>query len=156
MMALTVWQPWATLIAIGAKPFEFRMHNRARIYAGQRIAIHSGMRPIRHREVADMIGWLPWPMLTGLDETLAMPLLGGWMTGKAILPLGHVLCTALLGEPIRTEELTQRMGNVFGATLRDSDRFDHTKWGWPLTEIEPLRPPVPARGMQGFWKWRDG
>jgi len=24
MKALTIWQPWASLIMIGAKPFEFR------------------------------------------------------------------------------------------------------------------------------------
>jgi hypothetical protein len=27
-------------------------------------------------------------------------------------------------------------------------------WAWPMLEVEPLTPPVPTRGAQGFWEWR--
>jgi hypothetical protein len=53
------------------------------------------------------------------------------------LPLSSVLCTAQLGQPIRASAYAARHG-------RDSDRIDHTKWGWPLTAIERLEPFVPA------------
>lgn len=49
--ALTVWQPWATLIAIGAKPFEFRGWAAPKAYQGQRIAIHAGSRRPSVREM---------------------------------------------------------------------------------------------------------
>ena len=35
----------------------------------------------------------------------------------------------------------------------DSDRIDHSKFAWPLTDIERFEPVVPARGAQGFWDW---
>lgn len=53
MKALTVWQPWATLIIAGAKPFEFRRwdyRTRDRGLEGQRIVIHAGARPIKRAE----------------------------------------------------------------------------------------------------------
>ena len=61
-----------------------------------------------------------------------------------------VVCTAVLGQPIRNAELAQRMGVPW---VNDSDRDDHTNWGWPLTEIERVRPFQPATGAQGFWMW---
>jgi len=58
MKALTIWQPWASLIMIGAKPFEFRRwdyRERERALEGQRIVIHAGVRPIVRDEVEDML-----------------------------------------------------------------------------------------------------
>jgi hypothetical protein len=37
----------------------------------------------------------------------------------------------------------------------DSDRIDHHKFAWPLRDVQPFEPPVPARGSQGFWNWED-
>jgi hypothetical protein len=42
MKAITVWQPWASLIAIGAKPYEFRGWQPPRAIIGQRITEDSG------------------------------------------------------------------------------------------------------------------
>jgi hypothetical protein len=57
--ALTIWQPWATLIMIGTKPFEFRRwdyRERERSLEGQRIVIHAGARPSALRAaVADVL-----------------------------------------------------------------------------------------------------
>ncbi|SRR5579871_1775135 len=58
MKALTIWQPWASLIIIGAKPREFRPRSFLRYIGppkvGERIAIHSAMRPIRRDEVVQL------------------------------------------------------------------------------------------------------
>ena len=55
MMALTVWQPWATLIALGHKPYEFRRWTPSRSLIGQRIAIHAGARAVRRSEVVELM-----------------------------------------------------------------------------------------------------
>lgn len=58
MKALTIWQPWASLILIGAKPFEFRRwdyRERERALEGQRIVIHAGARPVVCDEVEEML-----------------------------------------------------------------------------------------------------
>jgi hypothetical protein len=153
--AITIWQPWATLIAEGFKPFEFRGWPAPVALRGKRIAIHAGARPVKRKEVAALIyelrtsGKVP---LAGLDKTDAiLTLLDRVHTSPGSMPLSSVLCLATLGEPIRNEELAARLGLPW---TNDSDRDEHSNWGWPLTDIERLEPFVPARGMQGFWTWR--
>src|SRR6185369_13939683 len=58
MHALTVYQPWASLVMIGAKPYEFRRwdyRTRAPALEGQRIVIHAGARAIKPDEIRDLI-----------------------------------------------------------------------------------------------------
>jgi hypothetical protein len=42
MRALTIWQPWATLIVLGKKPVENRDWPAPQSVIGQRVAIHGG------------------------------------------------------------------------------------------------------------------
>src|ERR1700731_1099317 len=55
MKAITIWQPWASLIMIGAKPHEFRGYPAPRFVRGQRIVIHAGARPVKPFEVEDLL-----------------------------------------------------------------------------------------------------
>lgn len=153
MYALTIWQPWATLIAEGCKPFEFRGWPLPKRLEGQRIAIHAGSRPARRGEIAELIVKLSGEdrRQTGLVKWgRCMDLLEMWHTSPGMLPLASVLCTAIIGAPIRNEQLAERLGIEW---MNDSDRDEHSNWGWPLTEIEPVVPMAPARGAQGFWHW---
>jgi hypothetical protein len=79
MKALTIWQPWASLIMIGAKPFEFRRWDfRARepSLVGERIVIHAGTRPMKADEIEDLIERLSEynGAGTGMDARKALPL----------------------------------------------------------------------------------
>ncbi len=147
MKALTIWQPWATLIMIGAKPFEFRRWPAPKAFRRQRIVIHAGQRPVRQAEVRALMlnirrgGYAE----TGLTEEPAMKLLDRVRQGF-VLPTACGLGTAVLGEPKQAAE-------IFGDMVGDSDRVDHQIWAWPLGEIEAFDEPVPARGAQGFWSW---
>ncbi|WP_287149604.1 ASCH domain-containing protein [Mesorhizobium sp.] len=151
MKALTIWQPWATLIMAGVKPYEFRGWPAPVAIRGQRIAIHAGARPVKKAEIADLIIRLrsaeAWS--TALKpEALAM--LERWHSNPHALPLASIIGTAVLGQPQRAFEIVAE----FGARLNDSDRHEHSNWAWPLTAIEPLEPIQPAKGAQGFWDWR--
>lgn len=42
---ITLWQPWATLVAAGAKPFEFRAWPAPQRLWGRRVAGHTGTLP---------------------------------------------------------------------------------------------------------------
>jgi hypothetical protein len=42
--ALTIWQPWATLVIADCKPYEFRTWPAPRHLWGKRIAIHAAAR----------------------------------------------------------------------------------------------------------------
>jgi hypothetical protein len=145
MKALTVWQPWASLIAWGMKPYEFRRWAAPASMIGQRIAIHAGARKLRIDEVYGLVLDLQRGEKGAALRAEAMPLLRQVLDGQVTLPHSHILCTVTLGRPIRATELP--------AEWADSERADHHVFGWPMLDIEPLTPPEPATGAQGFWHW---
>ena len=157
--AVSVLQPWAELIAAGCKPFEFRGDKPWARLIGKRIAIQAMQPQMKRIEIATLINRLStadW-RATGLsDRGKSLDILEkiwrlGWDKGRnEALPLGHIVCTAILGQPIRNEELAAALGIPW---VNDSDRDEHSNWGWPLTEIERVDPPVRATGKQGFWRW---
>lgn len=149
MKIITVWQPWASLIAAGLKPWEFRGWVPPRSIIGTRIGIHASARKVKPAEVAELIdlvrsdpsrvclmdGALPW-----LEKVLAQP---------ERLPLSAIVCTGILGQPVNGLDLARQ----FGGRVNDSDRHDHANFGWPISDVQPLFPPVEARGAQGFWNY---
>lgn len=159
MKTTTIYQPWASLIAIEAKPFEFRKASyldrisyRGGPSIGERIAIHASARPIKMEEVVDILKRID-DGESALDVDKAMPLLmsiyhAHRIRRRTIVPFSAVVCTAIIGEPKTVTEL-------FADKIADSSRLNHAMWGWPLSHIEPLMPPVAATGHQGFWQWND-
>lgn len=136
---ITVWQPWASLIAIGAKPYEFRSWAAPRDVRGRRIALHAAVRPPRSDEISALIQHLEAGMTleSELNADLALPLLREALMVPASLVTSAVLCTAMLGEPVRATSLRREAASDM--------------WAWPVSEIEPIEPTFPARGRQGFW-----
>ena len=145
MMAITVWQPWASLIAMGLKPYEFRGWAPPRAMIGKRIGIHAGARPVKPPEVKDLLLQLQRGDKGAALRPEAAAFLQHVLASNS-LPRSQVVCTAILGEPIRATELPPEWA--------DSDRADHHTFGWPMLEVEYLMPPEPARGAQGFWRWK--
>jgi hypothetical protein len=146
--AVTIWQPWATLIVEGCKPFEFRRWCAPRAMWGKRIAIHAGARMPKRDEVRDLIDALEGDGAFGqsLDVPRSLALLRGVVNNLAALPLSSVLGLATLDTPWSPQKVGQLLAN-------DSDRSEHFNWGWPLKDIERFEPFIPARGAQGFWTW---
>lgn len=157
--AITLWQPWASLIAVKAKSYETRGWAPPAKLIGKRIAIHAARKAP------------PWDIdgviVEAMEEHIGPR--GTW--GK--LPFGAVVCTATL----RGAYQVQRSDIVFGeATFRrnaipgspdvagisfagDEMLFGdwrQSRWVWELTDVEPLTPPVLARGAQGIWTWTPG
>ncbi len=152
LKVITVWEPWASLIIIGAKPYEFRGWKAPASIHGQRIGIHAGARPVHHVEVHAIIKSLEDPATrweTCLKPTIALPFLKKLLENKDLAPRGHILGTAICGVPRHGDDIAKE----FGGPVNDSDRHEHANWGWPLTDIEPWAPPVPAKGMQGLWNY---
>lgn len=165
MKALTVWQPWASLIIAGAKPYEFRSWRPPLGLIGQRLAIHGGARPVKASEVRALVmalkgnGTITPPCL---HADIALPLLERVLTalksgddlfgtpGALNLPKSHVVGTVVVGEPKRGDLCAAEFGASAG---NDSDREGTFNWGWPMLDIQPAEPPIPARGAQGLWEW---
>lgn len=152
--AITIWQPWAMLISEGAKRFEFRSWAPPRAMWHTRIAIHAGARHAAKDEIRGLLLKLhstAWRE-TGIDREQGIKLLEPILLAPGSLPLRSIVCTAMLGEPIRNEALAAQLGVHL---VNDSDRGEHTNYGWPLSAIERLAPFVPATGKQGFWRWSE-
>lgn len=164
MKALTVYQPWATLIALEVKPFEFRGFDHASrngTVGGARIAIHASAREPKYKEIVDLCDRMaakiknapatPMGSMggTGLLAT-ALPILQrirAGMEGKGEqfpLPLSAIVCLATLGKAVRADTL------FAGTSTNDSDRDEHALYAWPMLAVKAT-PPIPCRGLQGFW-----
>jgi hypothetical protein len=146
MMALTVWQPWASLIILGAKSYEFRrwaVRWRFETTAPRRIVIHASLRPMPLRELRDLHLHVRTDPMLKIDAAAALPLIEAWLADPGALPLGAGLGTVALGQPVRCTEL-------FNAYRHD---IDERAWAWPVADPQRWDKPVPVRGMQGLWPW---
>lgn len=156
MKALTIWQPWASLIIIGAKPYEFRGWRPPASVQGQRIVNHAAARKVDWREVHQLIRLLEaggrYAAQTCLKPDLALPFLRAAVDDPALLPLAAGLGTVRLGEPRNGIEIAAEFGVP---RANDSDRDAHANWGWPMLDIERWAEPFPIKGAQGLWNWPD-
>jgi len=136
MKALTIWQPWASLIIIGALRADVRRRHYRRFAGapapGERIVIHSATRAVRRHEVEQLLNRLREDPL--LIDRLARPFLNKlWLSeGCQGAIFGCGLGTATIGDAVEIE--------------------DHT-YAWLMERPRPWARPVPAAGSQGFWRW---
>lgn len=163
MKALTVLQPWASLIVVGAKPYEFRGWRPNAKFIGQRIVMHAAKRELVQTEVqrlfylmrdgsagADNAGTA---IETCLDANKAVMVLHRALAGaQEPLHTQAGVGTAIIGAPRLAQEIAEELGVP---RVNDSDRDQHALWAWPMLEPELWLAPVPARGVQGFWTWPD-
>jgi hypothetical protein len=136
--ALSLTQPWATLIAIGAKRFETRSWNTT--YRG-RIAIHATKtmpRAARHFAYGDPAGRV-------LNE--AGILLGADCRD---LPKGAIIAVATLAGVARTEEITAMSQGLQPHEIEFGD-YRAGRFAWALHDIVALPGPLPCQGMLGLW-----
>lgn len=130
MRAITLWNPWASLI--GYKIIETRLHDRFRCLEGKRIAIHAGATYDLHA-YAEVKRW------TGnLDALkLAMPENARHLPHKAIVCIAKVVKVGWL-----TAEHSK-------AALIDC--VNVKRYGLWLDDLE-LGYSMPIAGSQGIWK----
>lgn len=139
MKALTLRQPWATLVAIGAKKIETRSWKTN--YRGP-LAIHASKRfPKSAREHSyQTAGLSPWHILNVLTEAGYDP---------HLLPTGVVVATCILARVVCIEggfRLPKEPELSFGD-------YTQGRWAWFLRDVSRLPEPVPATGHLGLWKW---
>lgn len=145
MKALTLTQPWATLVAIGAKRIETRSWSTP--YRGP-LAIHAAKGMPRYAVDA----FLCEPFY---NETLVP---AGYVS-SSMLPRGTVIATARLVRLLPTTMSRPALDEIMAAEGIDPERErafgDYTpgRWVWLLREVVMLPEPIPARGALGLWEW---
>ena len=131
MKALTLIQPWASLIAEGHKRIETRSWRAPSLIIGKRIAIHAGKKV---EKGADDFEW----------RAMLRQLLGdGW---EARIPKGAIVATAILSS---VEQCT--LSNRPGAPELWLGDYAPGRFMWHLHDVIRLEKPLPCRGYQNFW-----
>ncbi len=179
MKAISLWQPWASLIACGAKPYETRSWAPPRALIGHTIAIHAAKKV--DKEAAKMAEVLMFGQhISGGHELagrLAVTmnrcpddLMGRF--GHAAMPVGCVVCTARLDGAFQLGEcaegtampaasvvkrlISRPMPDCFTVQYDAFGDYDVGRWAWLLRDVKPLNPPAPAIGRQGFFDLPQG
>lgn len=155
MKVITLWQPWASLIMIGAKPFEFRswsyIERGVGVKPNDTIGIHAGARPIKLPEIDDLLRRLDDPICsTGLDADKARaPLtrISSAVKGRGVVEMSALLGTVRIGMP----RLSVDAMPAWRGEIGDSDRLEHCRWAWPMLDVKPLSTPIAMKGWQGFF-----
>lgn len=146
MKAITIIQPWATLVALGEKKFETR--SWATKYRGP-LAIHAGKKV--DREACER-------------EPFRSVLARHGYTADN-LPTGAVIATSKLTNCYKVHPLglSDHVQLISDEATRAIDGYEYAfgdysrgRFAWELNDVQQLREPIPARGMQGLWNWECG
>lgn len=135
MKALSLWQPWATLLCAGIKIYETRSWQTR--YRGP-IALHAARLPVERalRET-------PPEKVLAMRRALAP-------VSFSQLPTGCILGVAELAGCLPVDE-------AFAAALPGDERyfgdFSPGRFAWVLQNVQMLPQPIPARGWQGLWNY---
>lgn len=143
MKAISLWQPWATLIAIGAKRVETRSWAPPVWLPGTEhpVAIHAA-KTQNHLDMA----FAPY-----FREAL---LEAGYYPGSKPLPLGAVVAVCKIA---RYREINDGMSLTFEDSHPAEFAFgDYTpgRFAWVLRDVEPVEP-VPFTGAQRIFDVDD-
>jgi len=134
MKAITLYQPWASLLAKGPKRYETRSWKTS--YRGW-LAIHAALRFDRivtdacqrfERELAEM----------GYHLDLRPPL-GAVVAVANLIYCGETRCAVSLVADLQE-------------VLPYGD-YSPGRYVWIFSEMIPVEPPIAAVGRQGIWNW---
>jgi len=170
MLAISVNQPYASIIAAGAKLVETRDWKPYpnKLKPGDRVAIHATKNfPQWAKEICQEPRFFQalWPDIQGYRNTQESPYPADWFMKiddlyysideierrTEALPRGVIVATARIAAFRSTndddfiDELSQQEMQ-FGNYASD-------RWGWVLEDVQALDEPIPARGQLGIWQW---
>lgn len=143
MKAITLTQPWATLVAIGAKRWETRSWSTN----------HRG--PLAIHAAKGMPGWaadicFQDPFFDVLHDS------GYEGSVDEQLPRGAVIAICDLAACISTSTAASaKTLDAIGLTEQEMAFGDYSpdRYAWRLENVRRLLIPIPARGALGLWEW---
>lgn len=153
MKAITIWQPWASLLACGAKKYETRSWETS--YRGP-IALHAAKKPFNSGPYLDRV-------LHRYAGPLGLPDIYSFDT----LPLGAIIATAVLVEchVIHKDPQTHRIvlfnsrGYQTSIAINSDESifgdFTPGRYAWEFSSVTLLPVPVTVKGSQGLWAWDE-
>lgn len=179
--ALSLWQPWASLIALGVKTIETRSWNT--YYRGP-LAIHAAKRKPEQVEHGYLLARYdhdigepptPWALLGAAPDHGPWPVHLGAVVATCtlvdVVPMKlcgdrHPNKSSLILDMPHDGDLPQQAGGMWligpndlthGRPTRVEDQrpygdYRPGRFAWLLADIRPVDPPVTMRGHQGLWR----
>ncbi len=166
MKAITLTQPYASLVALGAKRIETRSWPTK--YRGP-LAIHAGagLGPVGGKAgLRALVERQPFNRV--LCDVGTNGMIDWW--GKNVvdeLPRGAIVAICEVRDVARIE--TWEDEEWSGLVLNFGSRMDYApeedsperafgdyspgRYAWLLADVKPLATPIPARGALGLWNW---
>lgn len=143
MRAISVWQPYASLLAVGAKKVETRHWPAHAGMVGERVAIHAS-KTSRDLDIAH--GGLFKQHLDRAADAGRLALVDNE------LPLGYILATARLSS-------CDTMGADFAQQFTETEItfgwFAPERYAWVFDDLDTFPEPIPWRGAQGVFRVAD-
>lgn len=131
MKALSLWQPWASLVAWEEKTYETRHWSTK--YRGL-LAIHAAKRPVTEATLGTI-------NRNFIDRAM--------QAHHATFPVGAVLCIVRLVDVVPA--------HIIYPDIEDKERafgnYSSGRYAWSLELIECFDKPIPAIGRQGLFNW---
>lgn len=129
MRALSLTQPWASLVAMGAKQVETRSWSTT--FRGG-LVIHAAK------------GFPPWA-----KDLCATAPFSQFVPDASALPLGAIVAVCYVASVEQTElTVVDEQERAFGD-------YAPGRWAWRLSRIRALPEPIPCRGALGLWTVPD-
>ncbi len=141
MKAISVWEPWATLMAIGAKRIETRSWGTA--YRGW-LAIHASKAGLNRRDLAETMHHLQFRAA---------------LQGHELKP-GHILAIVKLIDCCPTSGTVASSTPFIFRKYRELDseqerafgNYEPCRYGWVTGQLFRLPEPIPYRAKQGLFE----
>ena len=168
MKALTIWQPWASLIAGGAKQYETR--SWATQYRGP-IAIHAAAkdpnklpgaakeeleRAVRELFNAEKYKSSPWRWLPTGAVIATAELVSVWrIVYNVKMDVEEAREYPIIGERMAEDKHETVSYDYFVPSKKEIALGDWTpgRYAWKLANVKILQSPIPVKGKQGLWNF---
>lgn len=136
MKALTLWQPWASLVALGHKRVETRCWSTK--YRGP-LAIHAAAKKPN------------WLGVSAESESFRREI-SKLKIDERTLPCGVVLCTVGLVSVMQTsEDVVDDLSEqeyIFG-------NYEEGRYAWFFENLKTFPVPIRAKGNRMLWNWNQ-
>lgn len=152
MKALSLWQPWASAVALGLKHYETRGWKPPAALVGQVVAIHAAKK----KDADCCLRWVQHKL--GIPRNIMdMPSTDSFNRMKTdaafadyeALPFGAIVCLVRIVRVWTTEGVKLRLSD---AEISWGD-YGPERFAWELELVYKFDTPIPFTGAQGFFNF---
>jgi len=151
MIAISLWQPWASALFAPANPgtspraikeYETRHWPMPARYIGQEVAIHAAKR-----DTADERDFWTYVVMGDRRELYGHAFFAIRIQKYSDLPRGAIIGTATFASPVSTNRMdaVSEMESEWG-------NFSADRWAWPVVSTNHFEKAIPCVGRQGFFQ----